>query len=60
MFNNDEFMNFMGFRNYLCEEAIEECLVAARNDETEHTVNGDFTDDEAKYIQEQVRKRTYS
>lgn len=57
-FPNDDFMNFMGYRNMMVEEMIEECLSAARRSETAVSIDrGDLTDEEVKYLQEQVSRR---
>ena len=58
MFGNDAFMNFMGYRNMIIEDKIEECLAAARRGETEISIDrGDLTDEEAEYLQQEVRRR---
>lgn len=42
----------------LMEEAVSECLAAARRGETKVSIDrGDFTDDEIRYIEKQVRSR---
>lgn len=57
-FSNDDFMNFMGYRNMVVEEKIEECLSAACRGETAVSIDrGDLTDEEVKYLQEQVSRR---
>lgn len=57
-FPNDDFMNFMGYRNMMVEEKIEERLSAARRGETAVSIDrGDLTDEEVKYLQEQVSRR---
>ena len=57
----DDFMNFMGFRDSLCEEKIGECLALARRGVTEIEVDaGDLTDSEIEYVQREVRRRVYS
>lgn len=54
----DDFMDFMGYRNMVVEDKIEECLSAARRDETEISIDrGDLTDDEAEYLQKEVQRR---
>ena len=60
MYSND-FMSFMGFRDSLCEEKIEECLALARQGVTAIEVDaGDLTADEIEYVQREVRRRVYS
>ncbi len=55
---DDGFMNFMGFRNTVIEDKIEECLERARNGETEIRIDrDDLTDDEAEYLKREVEKR---
>lgn len=55
---NDDFMNFMGYRNMVVEDKIEECLAAARRGETEISIDrGDLTDGEAEYLQKEVQRR---
>ena len=57
-FPNDDFMNFMGYRNMVVEEKIEECLSAARRGETSASIDrGDLTDEEVRYLQDQVSQR---
>lgn len=54
----DNFMNFMGYRNMVIEDKIEECLSAARCSETEISIDcGTLTDDEAEYLQKEVKHR---
>ena len=51
-------MNFMGCRNMVVEDKIEECLDAARRGETEIIIDrGDLTDDEVEYLQKEVQRR---
>ncbi len=58
MFDDNGFMEFMGYRNMVVEDKIEECLSAARRGETEISIDrGDLTDDETKYLQEEVKRR---
>lgn len=58
MFGGDGFMDFMGYRNMIIEEKIEECLEAVRQGETEITIDrGDLTDSEAEYFQREVQRR---
>lgn len=58
MFDDNGFMEFMGYRNMVVEDKIEECLSAARRGETEISIDrGDLTDDEAEYLQEEVQRR---
>lgn len=57
-FPNDDFMNFMGYRNMVVEEKIEECLSAARRGETSVSIErDDLTDDEVAYLQKEVQRR---
>lgn len=55
---NDEFMEFMGYRNMVIEENIEECLEAARQGMTSITIDcDDLTEDELEYLQQEVQRR---
>ena len=57
-FGNDSFMGFMGYRNMVVEDKIEECLVAARRGETSVSIDrGDLTDTEVAYVQKEVQRR---
>ena len=57
-FPNDDFMNFMGYRNMVVEEKIEECLSAARRGETAVSIDrGDLTDSELEYLYQELDKR---
>lgn len=57
-FDNDEFMEFMGYRESLIEEKVEECLDAARRGETSVTIGqGELTDDEMQRVENEVSKR---
>ena len=58
MFERDDFMDFMGYRNMVVEEKVEECLSAARCGELSITIDrGDLTDDEVRYIQREVQRK---
>ena len=47
----DDFMNYMGYRNMIVEDKLEECLSAARRGEIEIMINiDDLTDDEIRYL----------
>lgn len=55
---NDSFMSFMGYRNMVVEDKIEECLAAARRGETSVSIDrGDLTDAEVEYVQKEVQRR---
>ncbi len=57
-FGDDGFMEFMGYRNMVIEDKIEECLSAVRRGETEISIDcGDLTDDEVEYLQREVQRR---
>jgi hypothetical protein len=57
-FPNDDFMSFMGYRNMVVEDKIEECLEAARRGETSVSIDrGNLTDEEAAYLQREVQRR---
>ena len=58
---NDSFMSFMGYRNMVVEDKIEECLAAARRGETSISIDrGDLTDTEVAYLQREVQRRLES
>ncbi|MBQ6332246.1 MAG: hypothetical protein IJI34_05680 [Clostridia bacterium] len=60
-FGNYSFMNFMGYRNMVVEDKIEECLAAARRGETSVSIDrGDLTDAEVAYVQKEVQRRLES
>lgn len=57
-FPDDDFMSFMGYRNMVVEEKIEECLSAARGGETSASIErDDLTDEEVAYLQKEVQRR---
>ena len=57
-FGKDSFMSFMGYRNMVVEDKIEECLTAARRGETSVSIDrGDLTDTEVAYVQKEVQRR---
>ena len=58
---NDSFMSFMGYRNMVVEDKIEECLAAARRGETSVSIDrGNLTDAEVAYVQREVQRRLES
>ena len=58
---NDSFMSFMGYRNMVVEDKIEECLAAARRGETSVSIDrGDLTDAEVAYVQREVQRKLES
>ena len=60
-FGNYSFMNFMGYRNMVVEDKIEECLAAARRGESSVSIDrGDLTDAEVAYVQKEVQRRLES
>lgn len=60
-FGNDSYMNFMGYRNMVVEDKIEECLAAARRGETSVSIDrGDLTDAEVAYVQKEVQRKLES
>lgn len=60
-FGNDSFMSFMGYRNMVVEDKIEECLAAARRGETSVSIDrGDLTDTEVAYVQKEVQRKLES
>ena len=58
MINKDDFMDYMGYRNTVVEEKIEECLSKIRSGKTEISVDrGDLTDSELEYLYQELDKR---
>ena len=58
MINQDDFMDYMGYRNTVVEEKIEECLSEIRSGKTEISVDrGDLTDSELEYLYHELDKR---
>ena len=58
MINKDDFMDYMGYRNKVVEEKIEECLSEIRSGKTEISVDrGDLTDSELEYLYQELDKR---
>lgn len=58
MINQDDFMDYMGYRNTVVEEKIEECLSEIRSGKTEISVDrGDLTDSELEYLYQELDKR---
>ncbi|MBR0085529.1 MAG: hypothetical protein IJL97_03160 [Lachnospiraceae bacterium] len=56
--DHDEFMDFMGYRNMLVEEKIEECMKQVRRGQTEISVDrGDLTDAEVREVERAVKNR---
>lgn len=56
--NKDDFMDYMGYRNTVVEEKIEECLSEIRSGKTEISVDrGDLTDSELEYLYQELDKR---
>ena len=54
----DDFMDYVGYRNMVMEEKIDEGLKQARNGETEISIDrGDLTDSEMDYVQREVKRR---
>ena len=58
MFENDDFMKLISYRNMVIEEKVQECLVAAKNGKTEIVIDtGDLTDHEVEYLRNEVKRR---
>lgn len=54
----DDFMNYIGWRNMMIEERIEEFLAAARCGESKICIDcEDLTDDEIEYLQRELQRR---
>ena len=57
-FGNDSFMEFMGYRNMIVEERINECLSAARRGESSISIDrGDLNEKEIEHLKREVSKR---
>ena len=53
-----DFMDYVGYRNMVIEEKIQECLAASRRGETEIDIDrGDLTDAEVEYLQRELQRR---
>ncbi len=57
MGKNDYFINFMGYRNMVLEDKIEECLAARLGNKSSFVDVGELTDLEIEYIENEVCKR---
>ena len=58
MFWDNGFMEYMGYRNMVVENKIDECLAAARRGEKDITVDrDDLTDDELEYVKSEFYRR---
>ncbi len=54
----EDFMNYMGYRNMVIEEKIEEFLSAVSRGETSVSIDrDDLTDDEVAYLQREIQRR---
>lgn len=52
------FMEYMGYRNSLIEDKIDECLEKLKEGKTEITVDrGDLTDEEVRTVKREVERR---
>ena len=57
----DDFMNYMGFRNSILEEKIEECLKQVKaGSDIVNIDRGDLSDEEVVCLKEEVRRRARS
>lgn len=57
----NDFMNFIGYRESLIDEKVEECLEAARHGEKEVSIDpGDLTRSELEQVQREVERRIRS
>lgn len=57
----NDFISFMGYRESLIDEKVEECLQAARRGEKEVSIDpGDLTDSELEQVQREVERRIRS
>lgn len=52
------FMDYMGFREMVVQEKVEEALAAVKRGETSINIDrGDLSDDEVQYFYQEVRRR---
>ena len=52
------FMEYMGYRNSLIEDKVDECLEKLKEGKTEITVDrGDLTDEEVRTVKREVERR---
>ena len=57
MFNNN-FMDYMGYRNMIIEGKIKECLEMAKKGAEVISIDTvDLTNDEIKYLEKEVKRR---
>ena len=57
----EEFMDFIGYRNMLVNEKVEECLAAARRGEESISLECDgLTDSEIEQLRKEVERRIRS
>ena len=57
-FGDNEFMDYMGYRNMIVEEKIEKYLAAFRRGETTIGIDrDDLNEDEMRYLQKEVMRR---
>jgi hypothetical protein len=55
---DSDFMEYMGYRNMVVEDKIEECLNAVKRGEKTISIDqGDLTDDEVQYLKKEVQRR---
>lgn len=55
---NNNFMDYMGYRNMIIEGKIKECLeMAKKGAEVISIDTGDLTNDEIKYLEKEVKRR---
>ena len=56
---NDSFMDFMGYRNTVIEDKIDECISAiiASDGEEVFVDSGDLTEYEMQYVKKEVERR---
>ena len=58
IFGNDEFLDYMGYRNMVVEEKIEKCLAASRRGDASFKLDrGDLDEEELRYLQTEVLRR---
>ena len=55
------FMDYMGYREMVIQEKVEEALAAARRGQTSVSIDrGDLSDDEVKYLEREEKRRIKS
>lgn len=58
LFPENDFIGYMGYRNALIEDKIEQCISSAQSGEATVYIDcDDMTEEEISYMQQEVRRR---